>query len=296
MNKIDADLAGKVAIVTGATGGIGKEIARGLARLGATVIVGARNPTKGEQVRDELRKDAKVPENVETMVVDVSSIASVRSFVADFEKKHDALHILVNNAGTWFSDRRESVDKHELTFATNVIGPYLLTKLLADRLRTGAPARVVNVTSAMAANYDASDLEWTRRKYDGFKVYAQSKQALRMVTWLFAKELEKGHVTVNAASPGFVRTDFNQNAQGFVASMINLSAKLFAVSPAEGADTPLWVAASPEVEGQTGKYFEKRKEREGKFREAEGLAELKRALEAMIAGKPAKSAAAEASA
>jgi len=296
MNKIETDLAGKVAIVTGATGGIGKEIARGLARLGATVIVGARNPTKGEQVQGELRKDAKVPENVETMVVDVSSIASIRSFVADFEKKHDALHILVNNAGAWFSDRRESVDKHELTFATNVIGPYLLTKLLADRLRTGAPARVVNVVSAMAGNYDATDLEWTRRKYDGFKAYAQSKQALRMVTWSQAKELEKGKVTVNAASPGFVRTDFNQNAQGFVASMINFSAKLFAVSAAEGADTPLWVAASPEVEGQTGKYFEKRKERESKFREAEALEELKRSLEAMIAGKAAKSAAAEATA
>jgi NAD(P)-dependent dehydrogenase (short-subunit alcohol dehydrogenase family) len=279
---IDANLAGKTALVTGATGGIGKEIARGLAKLGATVIIGARNPSKGEQVASELKKDGGA--NVSTMVVDVSSIASVKQFAEDFQKKHDALHILVNNAGAWFGDRRTSVDGHELTFATNVIGPHLLTKLLADTLKKSAPSRVVNIVSGLAANYDATDLEWTRRKYDGFKVYGQSKQALRMVTWLWAQKLEKDKVTVNGAAPGFVKTDFNQNASGFVASMINFSAKLFAVTPEKGADTPLWAAASKEVEGQTAKYFDKRKEQDGKFRDPAGLAELEKALDKMIEG------------
>lgn len=191
----------------------------------------------------------------------------------------------MNNAGAWFSDRRESADKHELTFATNVLGPYMLTKLLADPLRKGAASssfgRVVNVVSGLAGNYDASDLEWSKRKYDGFKAYAQSKQALRMLTWHFADELGKDKVLVNGAAPGFVKTDFNQNASGFVASMINFSAKLFADTPAQGADTPLWVAASKEADGLTSKYLEKRKEKDGKFREKGPIKELVTALDAM---------------
>jgi retinol dehydrogenase-12 len=277
------DLSGKVALVTGATGGIGKEIARGLARLGATVIVGARDADKGARVRDELAKDAKSPDAVETMVVDVSSAESIRAFVPEFEKKHPALHLLVNNAGAWFSDRRESKDGHELTLATNVLGPYLLTKLLADALRKGKPSRVVNIVSELASDYDASDLEYSRRKFDGFKAYGQSKAALRMLTWIDAKKLEKDGVTVNCAAPGFVKSDFNQNARGFVAMMINLSAKLFAVTPAVGAETPLWVAASRELEGQTGKYFTKHKEKDGQFRDSAALDGLEHALQKLTA-------------
>ncbi len=281
MTELNEDLSGKVAIVTGATGGIGKEIARGLARMGATLIVCARNPSKGAEVVSEIKKDAKKPDSVSAMTLDVSSLASIKKFVDEFKTKHDALHILVNNAGAWFSDRRESADKHELTFATNVLGPYMLTKLLADRLRAGAPSRVVNVVSGLAGNYDASDLEWSKRKYDGFKAYAQSKQALRMLTWHFADDLGKDKVVAIAAAPGFVKTDFNQNASGFVASMINFSAKLFADTPAQGADTPLWAAASKEAEGLTSKYVEKRKEKDGKFREKAPIAELVSALDAM---------------
>jgi len=284
-SKIQEDLTGKVAIVTGATGGIGKEIARGLARLGATVVIGARDTAKGETVAKEIRGDAKRPEAVTTMKLDVSSMASVRAFVADFGKKHEALHILVNNAGAWFTDRRETSEGHELTFATNVLGPYLLTKLLADKLRAAKGARVVNVVSELAANYDATDLEFKRRAFDGFKVYGQSKQALRMVTWAQAAQLQKDGITVNGAAPGFVKTDFNQNAKGFMAAMIGFFSNFMAVSPAEGADTPLWAAASREVEGQTAKYFDKRTEKDGKFRDAAALAELDKLCEAMAREK-----------
>ena len=280
--KIEGDLTGKTALVTGATGGIGKEIARGLARLGATVIVGARNPAKAEATQIELAKEAKDPKAVRTMALDVASVASIRSFAKELDAKYDALHILVNNAGAWFSDRRESPDGRELTFATNVVGPYLLTKLLEPALKKGKPSRVVDIVSSFASDYDANDLEFKTRKFDGFKAYGASKLALRMVTWMLAADLEKDGVTVNAAAPGFVKTDFNQNAHGFTATMIGLSAKLFAVSAAEGADTPLWAAASREVEGQTAKYFDKRKEKDGKFRDEAALAELERALEGMI--------------
>ena len=292
-NLIDANLSGKTAIVTGATGGIGKEIARGLAKLGATVIVGARNPSKGENTVAELKRDGGP--NVSAMVVDVASIASMRQFAEDFQKKHDALHVLVNNAGAWYTERKTSADGIELTFATNVVGPYAMTKFLAGALEKGAPSRVVNVVSSFADNFDPSDPEWSKKKFDGFKHYAATKQALRMATWIWAKKLEKANVAVNCAAPGFVKTDFNQNASGFIASMINFSAKLFAVTPAKGADTPLWVAASKDVEGQSNKYFDKRKEQDGKFRDAAALAELEKTLEKMIDGGGLKKAAQAAS-
>jgi len=277
-NRIEVDLSGKTAIVTGATSGIGKEIARGLARLGADVVIGSRDAARGEAARAELAKDGKVW----ALPLDVSSAASVRAFVLAFGARSGRLDILVNNAGAWFTDRRENADGAELTFATNVLGPHLLTRLLEPALAAAAPARVVNIVSGFASDYDASDLAFTRRKYAGVAVYAQSKQALRMLTWGQAARLEARGITVNAASPGFVKTDFNRNARGFSATMINLSARLFAVTPEKGADTPVWVAASPQVVGLTAKYFEGRKEKDGKFRDAAAIADLERQCEEMM--------------
>jgi NAD(P)-dependent dehydrogenase (short-subunit alcohol dehydrogenase family) len=274
------NLSGKTALVTGATGGIGKEIARGLAMAGARVFLGARNADKGVVVREEIVKDAPGAQ-VEVRVLDVSSQSSIRAFVERFDVDH--LDLLVNNAGAWFSDRKQSVDGYELTFATNVLGPHLLTKLLLPKLR----GRVVNIVSAMAANYDAGDLMFDKRQYDGFKVYAQSKQALRMLTWGLAARLDGKGVTVNAAAPGFVRTDFNQNAHGFTASMINLMVKMFGVTPAKGAETPLWVATGSDLDGVTGKYFDGKKEKDGKFREPEPIADLERKCDEMTATKRA---------
>lgn len=285
---IQEDLRGKVAIVTGATGGIGKEIARGLVRLGATVVIGGRSREKTDAVVAELRGEARAPAAVEAGLVDVSSLASVRAFAREIAARHPAVHVLVNNAGAWFTDRRETSEGHELTWATNVLGPYLLTKLLAEPMRAAKGARVVNVVSELASSFDASDLEWKARKFDGFKVYAQSKQALRMVTWIQAAALEKDPITVNAAAPGFVKSDFNQNARGFVPTMINLFASVMGVSPAEGADTPLWAAASREMAGKTACYVDKRKILDGKFRDPAALDDLERRLAAMTSAPAAR--------
>jgi NAD(P)-dependent dehydrogenase (short-subunit alcohol dehydrogenase family) len=270
---LEVDMSGKIALVTGATGGIGKEVARELARMHAEVVIGARNRDRGEAAREEITRETG-NRTVSVSLLDVSDSRSIHAFADSFSRAHEKLHVLVNNAGVWFTDRRESAEHHELTFATNVLGPYLLTSLLKGALRRAAPARVVNVVSSFSGNYDASDLEFRRRKYDGMKVYAQSKTALRMLTWGQARRLEESGVTVNAAAPGFVRTDFNQYASGFMASMINLSARLFAVSPKEGADTPLWVAVAPELAGITGKYFDKRTARPGNFDDAAAIADL----------------------
>jgi NAD(P)-dependent dehydrogenase (short-subunit alcohol dehydrogenase family) len=280
-------MKGKTVIVTGGAGGIGKEIARGLAKKGAKVVLAVRNAERGEAARAELSKDG----DVSVMTLDAASQASIRKFAAGFKAKHDSLHVLVNNAGAWFTEAKQSPDGIELTWATNVLGPYLLTEELADILKKSAPARVVNIVSAFASDYDATDVEFKRRKYDGFKVYGASKQALRMITWFQAKSFDGTRVTANGAAPGFVKTDFNQNARGFMATMINLSSMLFAVSPAKGATTPIWVASAAELEKETAKFFDGMKEKDGKFRDEKALSELEKICRDMTSGKSSSRAA-----
>jgi NAD(P)-dependent dehydrogenase (short-subunit alcohol dehydrogenase family) len=258
------DMSGKVAVVTGATGGIGKEIARGLVGLGATVVIGARDEARGAAAATEL--------GVTAHPLDVADQASVRAFAGKVAAEHAAVHVLVNNAGAWFSDRRESPDGIELTFATNVLGPYLLTSALATPLRAGH-ARVLNVVSSIASDYDAEDLEFTRRPYDGFKAYAASKQALRLLTWAQAADRD---ITANAVAPGFVRTDLNRHATGLRTAMINIAVRLMGSTPAKGADTPLWAATAPELDGVTGRYFDARTDKDAGPRDPEAVSDLER--------------------
>ena len=278
-SEFDVDLDGTVAVVTGATAGLGREIARGLVRLGAQVVINARDPGRGEVARADLSAATGRKDAVTVLPMDVADQSSVRSFAAAVRARHDRVDLLVNNAGAWFTDRRESADGLELTLATNVVGPYLLTTLLLDPLRAAPAARVVNVVSSISGDYDATDLQFTRRTYDGFKSYAQSKHALRLLTWTFADELAATPVTVNAAAPGFVRTEFNRNATGARAVMINLSARLFGASPAKGADTPLWAAVDPSLRGRSGAYFVNRAEKDGGPRDPETGADLRRRCE-----------------
>jgi NAD(P)-dependent dehydrogenase (short-subunit alcohol dehydrogenase family) len=267
-------MQGRIALVTGATGGIGTEIARGLVARGADVIITARDARRGEQVRGELAAAGSGP--VEVLPLDVADQSSVRALARTVSERAPRLDVLVNNAGAWYTDRKESLDAIELTLATNVLGPHLLTALLMDRLMASPQARVVNIGSTVAGKLDLADLQFARRRYDGYQAYAQSKQALAMLTWGLAQRLEQTSVCANVASPGFVRTGFNRNVRGFRAAMINLSARLFATSPVKGADCPLWVATASELDGVTGRWYEGRKQRETKFSAPGPIAELQR--------------------
>jgi NAD(P)-dependent dehydrogenase (short-subunit alcohol dehydrogenase family) len=267
------------AVVTGATGGIGKEIVRGLLRQGATVIIGVRSIGKGEALRSEFAKETGGG-RVEILPLDVASMTSVRAFADAVARTHSTLQVLINNAGAWFNERGETAEGHELTLATNVLGPYLLARLLQPLLEAGKPARIVNITSSAVGNYEASDLEWKKRKYNGFKAYTQSKQALRMMTWKLAQRLEGSGVVANAVSPGFVKTDFLQNTTGIVAGMLR-ALTIMAVSPEKGAATPLWVALAPECASVSGRYFEAHKEKDGKFRQQAPLDELETLLDGL---------------
>jgi NAD(P)-dependent dehydrogenase (short-subunit alcohol dehydrogenase family) len=278
----ETNMNGKIALVTGATSGIGKEIARGLAKAGATVILGVRDQARGDATRNELARETG-NSNIVTMIVDVSAQASLRSFAKTLTERHGHLSVLVNNAGAWFGERRESRDGREMTLATNVLGPHLLSALLLDALKAGAPARIINIVSSFAGDYDVSDLDFKRRAFDGVKAYSQSKRALRLLTWGLANRLEGSGVTVNAVAPGFVRTDiYNQPAKGFMARMMAFSARYFAVSPAKGAATPLWAAGAPELERVSGKYIAAHKVKPPKAEELAEVQELERVCDRLV--------------
>jgi NAD(P)-dependent dehydrogenase (short-subunit alcohol dehydrogenase family) len=260
------DMLGKVCLVTGANGGIGKEIARGLALKRATVIVAARNEERGKAAAEEISDDTANP-NVSFMKVDVSSRASVRAFAEACGAAHEKLDVLVNNAGVWLSEKKESVDGIEMTWATNVLGYFLVTKLLLPQLEAAAPSRIVNVASSNAKGLDLGDVEYERRKYSGVAAYAQSKMADRMLSWAFADRLRAKKVTVNALHPGVVASEIAQDGTGAFGAIARVFFRVAGVSPERGADTAVWLASSRSVSEQTSGYYVRRKEKRCPFRD-----------------------------
>ena len=197
-------------------------------------------------------------------VDDLAVLAEVRALAATLLDRYPALHILVNNAGAYLTRRQVTSDGLERTFALNVLGPYTLTALLAPRLMASAPARVVNVSSAAhyRSRVDFSDLQSSRR-YSGFAVYGNSKLELLWLTREFARRLAGTGVTVNAVHPGFVRSGFGLNNGGATKFFMRIAMRLFARSALRGADTPIYVASAPELDGRTGGYYSDRQLKEG---------------------------------
>ncbi len=200
IHPVEVNLAGKTALVTGASTGIGKEIARDLARLNARVLLACRSEERGRAALEEIVADTG-NHKTELRIVDVASRASVLAFGRELRAREAQLHILVNNAGVWLDERRTSVDGIELTWATNVLGTFGVTRELLPLLeatgKPGAAARIVNVASGLARSLDLSDVELVTRGYDGVTAYAQSKAADRVLTRAFARRLEGKPVTAN---------------------------------------------------------------------------------------------------
>ncbi len=265
-------LKGKLAIVTGASSGIGKEIARGLARQGADVILACRNLIKADAVKRELQADAPSA-SLSIMQVDLGKLASTRSFAKAFLDRYSKLDILINNAGSWSSDRQLGPDGIDLIWMTNVVAPHLLTQLLLPALSAAAKngadapdARIINIASTFAKGLNLNDVEYKQRKYNGANLYAAAKQADRMLTWALADQVRGSGVTANAMSPGLVKTDLNRSAKGFEKFLFGMVSKLGGRTPSEGADTAVWLAAAPELTGVNGKFWENRKELACKYR------------------------------
>lgn len=256
-------MKGKRVVITGPTSGIGKEIAFGLGALGASLVLGCRDVEMGHKVAEEISERTGA-ENIKVMRIDTSSRQSILEFAHAFKAKYSRLDVLINNAALNRAQRHLNADGIELTFATNVLGYFSLTRELLPLLQAGHSARIINVASAFAGDLDLEDLQFERRAYEGPKAYAQSKACDRMLTWAFARRLNDTSVTANAMTPGLVaETGLYRDTR---AEIVNRLRKISQRSSAAGADTAVWLASSPEVEGESGKFFEERQVVKCEFR------------------------------
>jgi retinol dehydrogenase-12 len=250
-------LDGKTVLITGATSGIGRVTAREIADMGAGVVFVARNGEKAEDTRQWIQRETGNT-SVEFIVSDLSTRDGVYAAADRFKKGHAGPDILINNAGAFFARRRESADGVEMTFALNHLAPFLLTNLLLDSMKALPRARIVTVSSHahVGARMDFDDLEG-RKRYRGWSAYGQSKLGNLLFTLELARQLAGSTVTANALHPGFVATGFGKNNGAFMKAAMALAQRVGAITPEEGAQTSVYLASSPEVEGVSGKYFVK---------------------------------------
>src|ERR1700683_3091639 len=258
-------MQGKTVVVTGGNSGIGFETAAALAAIGARVLVTARNADQGRAAVGAIGQRAGGGGQVQLVVFDLSDLDSVRRGAAEVLEQAPRLDVLINNAGLVLTERAQTVDGFEATFAINHLGPFLFTNLLLDRIRESAPSRIVNVAStahsAARKGIPFDDLQ-SERRYRGMRVYGQSKLANMLFTIELARRLQGGDVTANSLHPGTVRTGYGADgdARGLLAIGIKIAAPFF-LSPAKGARTSVYLASSPEVAGVSGEYFVKCKPR-----------------------------------
>ncbi|MFX1296687.1 MAG: SDR family oxidoreductase [Promethearchaeota archaeon] len=246
----------KIIMITGANSGIGKATALGLAEMGATIVMVGRSKERSEIALKEIKEQTRNP-NIDLIIADLSSQKDIRNLVKEFKNKYQKLDVLINNAGIILSKRQESADGIEMQLAVNHLAPFLLTNLLIDILKASTPARVIMVSSNMhkGAKLDFSDLQ-SKKKYNAFKTYGTTKLALTIITYEFARRLEGTGVTVNALHPGVIKTNLGRDMNWFMRGFT----KVFFKSPKKGAQTSIYLATSPEVEGITGKYFASKRE------------------------------------
>jgi len=245
-----------IAVVTGATNGIGKITARELAKKGYRVVLVARNAEKAARTATEIA--AAAPGSlVETILCDMSSQRQIRAAAAELRHRHDRLHVLVNNAGGIWMKREVTEDGLERTFAVDHLGYFLLTNLLLPQLRQGTPSRVVNVASeaSKVGKIDFDDLQGEKR-YNPGRAYAQAKLANILFSNELSRRLQGSGVTSNALHPGAVASGFGFNDPGIFRFVVTI-ARPFLIGEEKGARTSIYLASSPDVEGVTGGYFVK---------------------------------------
>ncbi len=253
---LDVDLSDKRCLVTGANSGIGYETALALADLGAEVVLLCRNQERGEQAAQQIR-DQTGNARVTLELVDMSDLGSIREAAAMLSS--GAVDILVHNAGVLPQERVETVDGLELTFAAHVVGPFLLTRLLRANLEKSLEGRVIWVSSGgmYTRRLNLEDPNWTEREYDGVIAYAETKRAQVVLSELWAEELRNSSIVVNAMHPGWANTPSVEHS---LPRFHRITRKILR-TPAEGADTVVWLAACPRAHQSTGRFFFDREER-----------------------------------
>lgn len=253
---VTASMSGKICIITGANSGIGRAAALRLAELGAHVVMVCRNRERGEHAKEEIDSAvvaARSGGNTELVIADLSSQADIRRAAQEILAAHPAIDVLINNAGASLKHREITVDGIERTFAVNYLAYFMLANLLLPGLRARANARIVNIASAAhgRGKIDFDNLQGERR-YGNFAMYATSKLEDVMFTYALARMLGDSGITVNTLHPGVVATGIWRQVP-----ILDTIGKWFMISPEKGAETIVFLAASPQVAGITGSYFDK---------------------------------------
>ncbi|MCS7012278.1 MAG: SDR family oxidoreductase [Chloroherpetonaceae bacterium] len=247
-------MQGKIVIVTGANSGIGFETAKALAKMGAQVGLVCRTAAKAEEAKAAILR--AVPEaKLSTFAADLASQAEIRRVAEEIKLTCPKIDVLINNAGVIENERKLSPDGIEMTFAVNHLAYFLLTHLLLDKIKAAAPSRIVNVSSAahFGASINFDDLQG-EKSYSAWRAYSQSKLANVLFTYELARRLAGTGVTANCLHPGVISTKLFRNF-----GLFNTLAGIFLASPEKGAETSVYLASSPEVEGITGKYFDNKR-------------------------------------
>lgn len=248
-------MRGRVCLVTGASSGIGRETARGLVRMGARVILVARDRSRGEAARAEIAREPGGGQ-AELLVADLSSQRALVELAAAVRRTHPRLHVLIHNAAIIPRQREVTVDGLEMQFAVNHMAPFLLTRLLLPLLRASAPARIVVTASQVEARGQIAweDLQ-SERNYTPLGAYFQSKLANVLFTYELARRLTGTGVTANCLHPGVIDTNLLCDYLGQRRAVGRLLNRLRYPGPAEGARTTLRLASDPALEGVSGRYF-----------------------------------------
>lgn len=244
---------GKICMVTGASSGLGQAIAQGLAAMGATVILACRDQARGSAAQAEIQRATGNP-NVELMLVDLSIQQSIQELATSFKQKYSRLNVLVNNAAIFKSRRVLTPDGLETMFATNHLGPFLLTNLLLDVLKNGALARVINITAPSTTHLRFDDLQ-SEMVFSAVEAFGASKMCNLLFTYDLARRLDGRGVTVNAVHPGLVKSNLMREAP----PIIQLLFRLFSAAPERAAQGPVYVASSRAIAGATGKFYKNKR-------------------------------------
>jgi NAD(P)-dependent dehydrogenase (short-subunit alcohol dehydrogenase family) len=243
-------MKGKVCLVTGASSGIGKATATAMAEIGANVIMVCREETRGKAARTQVASESG-NQSVEMMTADLSSLTSVRGLARQFDARYPKLDVLVNDAAIFTSKRTMAADGLELMFATNYLGPFLLTRLLVPRLEAAKPSRVINVSAPSSVKPDFDDLQG-ERKFGAIGAFGASKAEDLLFTYALARRLEGRGVTVNAYHPGIVRTNLVRGAPTAVRIITSILNVFVGVSAKRASKGLVELATSPQFQSTTG--------------------------------------------
>ncbi|PWI48470.1 short-chain dehydrogenase [Candidatus Heimdallarchaeota archaeon B3_Heim] len=264
MKNSPLGMDGKNCIITGGNRGIGKQVATEIAKMGANIGIITRNRIKGEKAVNEIISDSK-NNQITLFVTDIASQEQLKQLSKEIQQKFSHIDVLVNNAAVLLRKREETEDGIERTLATNHLGPFLLVNLLFKTLEKSKSARVINISSDghRKAEIDIEDLNYTKRKYSGFKAYYQSKLLNLLFTYELTSRIESlssSIILVNALDPGRVNTDIGKNYDTVSYRIFSkLIRPVISISVHQGAETPIYLATSREVNGVSGKYFINRK-------------------------------------